>query len=312
MSTGLVLAWMMVAAPVQAPAPEVTPWAESGGRPWTSCREYERQAELLLRSSKSEESNGATSWSTRARQCPNAPAVLVVAALAELSKVPGFPPLVDLQAELTGLAEAQRTTRQQAQGWLKRALLEAERRGEAPPTLTHYFVGYAALGLGDWATARAALREAERLGEVESWRSDRALAVAALLAGDLAEALRLAHRSREFAPAADRPTSIQILALIYDRAGAPDAAQRELAALRAQNYGEDRATVETVLPLPERIYLQALQQGARNPGNAVRLWDAYLACPEPEAPERRLAEQRRDELRPRGSIVPTGPVGRKI
>jgi hypothetical protein len=142
---------------------------------------------------------------------------------------------------------------------------------------------------------------------------DRAARGGGVAGGRPAEALELAYRARELAPAADRPTSVQILALIYDRAGAPDAAQRELAALRAQNYGEDRAAVETVLPLPERLYLQALeQQGGRNPGNAVRLWDAYLACPEPEAPERRLAEQRRDELRPRGSIVPTGPVGRKI
>jgi hypothetical protein len=101
-----------------------------------------------------------------------------------------------------------------------------------------------------------------------------------------------------------------ILALVYDRAGAPEAAQRELIALKAQNYGEGGA-VETVLPLHERIYLQALlQQAARMPGSAMRLWEAYLACPEPEAPERKLAEQRRDELKLRGSVVPSGSSSR--
>lgn len=299
-----------MAAPQPSP-PDSTPWADAGGRPWTSCREYERQAEQLLRSSsvKSEEARGDTPWPARARECPNAPSVLVMAALLELLKIPSFPPLADLREELPGLAEGQRATRKQALVWLKRALVESERRGEAAPPMTHYFVAYAALGLGDWAAARAALTVAERLGEVETWRTDRALAVAALLAGDLSEALRLAHRSREFAATSDRHTSMQILALIYDRAGAPEAAQRELAALRSQSYGEERGAVETVLPLPERIYLQALQQQARNPGSAMRLWDAYLACPEPEAPERKLAERRRDELRPRGAVVPVVTPG---
>jgi len=303
----MLLGLLLLVAPAQTP--ETTPWAEAGGRPWTSCREFERQAEQLLRSSsvKTEEARVDTPWPARARECPNAPAVLVMAALLELWKTPSFPPLADLQAALPALAEAQRTTRQQAQVWLRRALVEAERRGEPPPALTYYFVAYAALGLGDWAAARAALVESERRGEVEPWRTDRAFAVAALLAGELAEALRLAHRSREFASTADRQTSVQVLALIYDRAGAPEAAQRELAALRSQSYGEDRELLEKVLPLPERIYLQALQQqAARNPGSAMRLWDAYLACPEPADPERRLAEQRREELRPRGSVVPTG------
>jgi hypothetical protein len=309
----LISAWIF-AAPVPAPAPEATPWAEAGGRPWTSCRDYERQAERFLATTslRADEARPETPWPARARECPNAPSVLVMAALLELLKIPAFPPFADLQAELPDLAESHRKTRQQALTWLRRALAEAERRAEPPPTLTNYFVAYAALGLGDWATARVALAAAERHGEVEPWRSDRALAVAALLAGDLAEALRLAHRSREFAVTAERQTSTLILALIYDRAGAPEAAQRELAAIRRQSYGgEERGAVEWLLPLPERIYLQALQQQPANPGSAMRLWEAYLACPEPEAPERKLAEQRRDELRLRGSVVPSGSSQRR-
>lgn len=311
MSAVLALTWMLAAA-TPAPKVDVTPWAEAGGRPWTSCREYERQAEQLLRASsgKAEESSVNTPWPARAKECPNAPPVLVMAALLELVKIPSFSsPLADLEKDLPTLREAHRTTREQAQTWLRRAMTEADRRGEPPPPLTNYFMAYAALGLGDWQAARASLRASERLGEVEPWRTDRTLAVAALLAGDLAEALRLAHRSREFSTPSDRATSAQILALIYDRAGAPEAAQRELAVLRAQSFGDERGTaVEWVLPLPERIYLQALLQQTRYPGSAMRLWEAYLACPEPEAPERKLVEQRREELRPRGSVVPTGPA----
>lgn len=307
MTLALPLALALAAPPVA----ETTPWAEAGGRPWTSCRDYERQAERFLGTSnvRSEEARGDTPWPARARECPNTPAVLVMAALLELLKIPGFPPLVDLQDALPALAEAHRKTRMQALTWLRRALTEAERRGKPPPTLTNYFVAYAALGLGDWATARSALLAAERRGEVETWRTDRALAIAALLAGDLPEALRLAHRSREFATSSDRQASVLILALVYDRAGAPEAAQRELAALKAQSFSgsDERTSVETLLPLPERIYLQALQQqAAQHPGSATRLWEAYLACPEPAEPERKLAAQRRDELKQRGSVVPSG------
>ncbi|MBK9756767.1 MAG: hypothetical protein IPO88_25365 [Nannocystis sp.] len=299
----LLLVGSLLLAPVEAPGPTV--WAEAGGRPWTGCRERERQAEGILQrvSTQSEESSGESPWAALARDCPNAPSVLVLAAMRELVKVPSYPPQIDLIDGLPRLAEIYRESRLQARTWLTRALIEAERRGEPPPVLTYYFLGYAALGLGDASTARAALAEAERRGEVEGWRADRAAAVAALLAGELPRALELAYRARELAPTAQRATSVYVLALVYDRAGAPETAQRELLALRAP--GSERGAVDTLLPLHERLYLNALeQQAARNNGSAARLWEAYLALPEPEAPERALAERRLAELRPRGSLVP--------
>lgn len=300
------LAVSLLLAPAPPPAPTV--WAEAGGRPWTGCRERERQAEAILArvSTQSEENTSESPWAALARDCPNAPAVLVMAAMRELIKVPSFPPQIDLVDGLPKLREIYRQTRLQARTWLQRALVEAERRGEPPPVLTYYFLAYAALGLGEAVPAQAALAEAARRGEVEGWRADRAGAVAALLAGDLPRALELAYRGREQAPANQRGPSVYVLALVYDRAGAPETAQRELLALRSTSGGE-RQAVDSLLPLHERLYLNALeQQAGRSNGSALRYWEAYLACPEPEAPERALVDRRLVELRPRGSVVPTG------
>ena len=298
------LVWSLLSAPVEGPAPTV--WAQSGGRPWTTCRERERQAETLLQrvSTRTDESSD-TPWAAAARECPNAPAVLVLAAMRSLLKIPTYSPGAELMEDLPELAEAHRDSRRQARTWLRRALVEADRRGEPAPVLTHYFLAYAALGLGEPEVARTELARAAGRGEVEGWRADRASAVAALLSGDLQGALDLAYRARELAPASDRPTSVFILALVYDRAGAPEAALREMTALRSQ--GGERSAADTLLPLHERLYLDALdQQSKRNPGSAIRYWEAYLACPEPEAPERKLALRRLAELRPRGSVVPSG------
>ncbi len=299
----LLLAWALLSSPAEDPAPTV--WAESGGRPWTTCRERERQADNVLQrlSTRSDESGADTEWAAAARECPNAPSLLVLAALRSLLKPVPYPASLDLVDSVPRLAAEHREHRLQARRWLRRAQVESARRGEPAPTMTHYFLAYTALGLAEPEVARAELTEAVRRGEIESWRADRTFALAALMLGDLPGALELAYRGRELAPTSERTTSVFILALIYDRAGAPEAALREMTALRSQS-GE-RTAVDTLLPLHERLYLDALdQQAKRNVGNAMRYWEAYLACPEPEAPERALAERRLAELRPRGSVVP--------
>ena len=305
----LLLGLSLLFAPT--PAPEaVNVWAEAGGRPWTLCRDHERQAEaMLLRlSQRADESPGETPWAKRANECPGAPAVLVVAALRELRKVPAYPSLGDLKDELPRLAAAQRQARVQARSWLAQAEVESERRGEAPPLLTHFLTAQAALGLGEPATARAALAKAGARGEVEAWRLELAGALAALLAGELQAALELAYRARELSPGEERSLVTYVMALVYDRAGAPEAAGRQLGALGAGRFGYERGPIDTMLPFPERLYLGALEEQARRtPGNARLLWEAYLACPEPEEPERQLVRRRLAELQPRGSVVPTTP-----
>lgn len=305
----LLLGLSLLLAPTDAPE-ATNVWAEAGGRPWTLCRDHERQAEaLLLRvSQRPDESLGEMPWAKRATDCPGAPAVLVVAALRELRKIPAYPSLGDLKPALSRLGEAQRQARVQARAWLTQALVECERRGEAPPLLTHFLLAQAALGLGEPVAARAALERAAARGEVESWRIELAGALAALLAGELQRALELAFRARELSPGEDRSLVTYAAALVLDRAGAPEAAARQLAALGSSRMGNERVPIDVMLPFPERLYLSALEEQARrNPGNARLLWEAYLACPEPEEPERRLVERRIKELQPRGSVVPTSP-----
>lgn len=283
------------------PAGPPTVWAEAGSRSWAQCREFERSAERILvaQSFRTEERGAASPWPDRAKLCPGAPAVLVVAAMFEVLQAASLPALSELAGEVAALSEAQRVSRRRALGWIDAARAEAGRRGEALPPLTWYLRAQAALGLGDAALAREALQAAEARGEVEGWRLDRLGALAALMAGELEQALELAHRARELGTLADRGLSTLVLALVYDRAGATDAALREMAGLRSMAYGFERGAVDALLPMHERIYLLGLEQVAlRNPGNATWLLKAYLACPEVQAPERTLVERRLAELRP--------------
>jgi hypothetical protein len=295
---------LVLAPPKWEPRPPEPPtaWAQAGSRPWGQCRDLERGAERILAQAPAVtgERGPPSPWPDRAKLCPGSPAVLVAAAQAELVQAPEFPPLSELAAQVEALGEAQRTSRKRAARWLAAARTEASRRGEAPPPWTWYLTGWAALGLGEAERAREALLQAEARGEAPPWWIDRLLALTSLLQGDLTRALELAHRARELGPARDREMSTLILALVYDRAGAPEAAMRELAAQQSGYRSPPAGLLDTYLPLHERLYVAALEQMvARQTGNVNWLLKAYLACPEPAAPERKLVQRRIDELRPK-------------
>lgn len=292
--------WLLLAPSGWQPRPPEPPtvWAEAGSRPWGQCRELERSAEAAV-AKQSVGSDGPNVWAERARLCPGAPAVLVAAAMVELTQVSNLPALAELPGAVEALAESHRQSRKRAAQWLAAARLEASRRGEAPPPMTWVMTAIAAIGLGEPERARAALSQAEARAEVEGFRLDRLAAVAALLSGDLARALDLAHRAREVGASREQVRTTLILALIYDRSGAADAAQRELTLLRPLAVSMERLAIDGLLPLHERLYLAAIEQIAlKNPANATLLFKGYLACPEPEEAERRLVERRLLELRP--------------
>jgi hypothetical protein len=96
-----------------------------------------------------------------------------------------------------------------------------------------------------------------------------------------------------------------IRTLVLDRGGAIAAARSELHEMRTDaGHQFARRATESLLPVYERLYLRALDaQAAEETSSAVRLWDAYLARPEPAEPDRALARRHRDELKDRPAPV---------
>lgn len=285
-----------------APAPPPTAWAQAGARGWRLCDEVERQAIALSHGSgpRGQSTGEGTSWRKRAEQCPNAPAVLVLAAEAELGASARLGWSNGTEEVIESVVDDHEKRLEQALQWIDRAVVEAERRGEMVPHEALYYRAYALVGLGRYAEAREALQGAVRANEVERWRSDRMGAVVALLLGDLQEALRLAHRGVVDARPEDQQISRYIWAYVLDRAGAPASSRQELVQLRREAGDMSaRLAVESLLPIHERLYLRALVQHATGDrGTAVRLWDAYLARPEPAEPDRELVRRHRAELNP--------------
>jgi hypothetical protein len=312
----LALALLFGPAPERpAPAQALTPWAKAGARAWKPCREAERQAAALRRGSASGR-GGSTSapeellWSRRAETCPHAPLTLAEAAQQEIVAagslfrgVEGWGAEAPDQLDQVIGEHRQRLAR--ALVWLDRSIAESKRRGRRAPREAHYYRAYALTGLGRVEAARAALRDTVRLGDIESWRADRMAALVEVMSGDLDRALALAEHAVRATdgsgPNNDGLISRYIRAFVLDRAGAPSFAKDDLRAMRNEAGSLDaRDAVESVLPAHERIFLRALDATANDDdASAVRLWDMYLSRPEPQAPERVLAERHRAELDPR-------------
>jgi tetratricopeptide (TPR) repeat protein len=184
--------------------------------------------------------------------------------------------------------------------WLVEALEEAERRDERAFPGTYVACVLAAMSLGEWAEARVALTLARREADAPGWDLERLDALLHLFEGDLESAVEHAFRAVWDAPPRARKLAQYALALILDRAGTPWEAAAELRRLRISDPDHGlRRTLEQALPVYERLYFRALDheaQGFPEIPNALRLWDAYLARPEPLAPERELAQRHRSAL----------------
>ncbi|MFO7565084.1 MAG: hypothetical protein R6X02_20730 [Enhygromyxa sp.] len=298
------------ANPEEHPEPLVkataTVWAQAGSRSWTGCSKVASEAGKQLYGYGEEINNFRENhhWAIQARECPNAPEVLTMAARAELLRRFDLPEGLDDKTDLTLLETEIADSRARAIAWIEAAEAELRRRRDKRGLGLEYWRGRALLSSGEIAGAERALHRALREAAVEGWKLRRLLALTELFAGDLEAALVQANRAVLDAPQAhsggDRLISTYVLALVLDRAGDPAAAGRYMKwALDMDGDGSQMRALESTLPMHERLYLRAYARTIRrDPSGALRLWDAYLARPQPEPPERRLAERHRSALEP--------------
>jgi len=274
-------------------------WQRTGARDFAECEAAERLAEEghLTGFDRMSEQEGPT-WNKRARQCPNAPYVRMMAAKESLVHVatlgwgaeigPGFEAIVKPHAERLAEVVAH----------VDAALAESRRRGQRPPPQAHYFRAYAELAAGRFAQARVDWRKACATEDAERWRLDRMGAVLEMLGGDLDAAVRLARLAWTDASRDERLLSGYVWALVLDRAGSPAEVRAVLQGLRDEGgHTMARRALESLLPLHERLYLEALDHQVNGEtSNALRLWEVYLARPEPAEADKALARRHLDEL----------------
>jgi tetratricopeptide (TPR) repeat protein len=279
-----------------------TVWAQAGSRSWTGCSAVADEASKQLWSVSEDVNNFQANhhWAVQAVECPNAPEVLTMAIRSELMRRFDLPEAVDGKTDLTLIEQAVIDSRSVALDWITDARTELERRQDDRTFGLEYWHGRALLSTGDLEGAQQAFEKALAEHSVESWRLRRLLALTLLYRGELDGALIQAFRAVIDSPSTDRYMADYVLALVLDRAGDTAGSRRRMKETldRDGDLGRMRS-LESALPIHERLYLRAFAQTVRNePSGAIRLWDAYLARPEPEAPERRLAERHRQALEP--------------
>ena len=283
--------------PAEPPPP--TAWARAGARPWRSCDDMGRKA-LAARLGAAPRGRAMESlWRRRAEQCPGEPEVLMLAAQEQILEAAQVGWLPDFERELDEVVESHQERVARAVEWLDAALAEAHRRGQLAPIEAWYWRAYARAAMGDFSNAGEDLDRAANVGDVARWRLERMGSVVHLLEGDLDRSLRSAHLALIDAPPEDKLISRYIWALVLDRAGAPASARNEFRRVRHEpSHTRARQAVESFLPIHERLYLRALEHQANNErANASRLWEMYLARPEPAEPDRELARRHQSELK---------------
>jgi hypothetical protein len=283
-------------SPAKPPPP--TAWARAGARPWRACDDVGRKAAAVRLGAAPRGSTNENLWRRRAAQCPGEPEVLMLAAQEQILEAASIGWLPDAEVDLDQVVERHQNRIGRAVRWLDAAILESSRRGTEAPLQAWYWRAYARAAMGDFPHAGHDLERADEVGDVERWRLERMGSVVSLLEGDLQRALRQAHLSTLDAPQEDKLISRHIWALVLDRAGASASAREEFRRIRHEPmHAAARQAVESFLPIHERLYLRALEHQANGERtNAVRLWDLYLARPEPDEPDRELARRHKAEL----------------
>jgi tetratricopeptide (TPR) repeat protein len=234
-----------------------------------------------------------------AADCPHTVEILKLAAQTELKRAFRLPADTNEATDLGAIEERRNQSRERALEWIERAAAESRLRGDDAPPHLDYLRGNALLAQGDYQRADESFQRAIRYRGIEPFRVRRMMALTALFRGDIAVAQRLSFRALIDTPkGTGHMTSRYIHALVLERSGDPSNAR--LILTRTLNQDGDRSvfgSLVLVLPLHERVYLEALKAEALNDEpRARRLWSAYLASEHPEDPERRLAERHLSEL----------------
>jgi tetratricopeptide (TPR) repeat protein len=292
-----------VVTPRPQPLVEATAtiWAQAGSRSWTGCSAIANEAGKQLWNSGEEVNNFGEGhhWATQSRECPNAPEVLTMSARSELLRRFDLPDTVDGKTDLSAIETGVAQSRTRALAWIDAAETELDRRRDTRSLGLDYWRGRALLSTNDLEGAGRSFRKALREATVEGWKVRRLLALTELYRGNLDEALVLAKRAQLDAPATDQLISLYVLGVVLDRSGDPAGARRRMQSALDRDDGSQLRALGSALPLHERLYISAFATTVRNePSGALRLWEAYLARPEPEDPERRLAERHQTALRP--------------
>jgi tetratricopeptide (TPR) repeat protein len=287
--------------PQQLVEATATVWAQAGSRSWTGCSAIANEAGKQLWSSGEEVNNFGEGhhWAGQARECPNAPEVLTMAARSELLRRFDLPEGLDASTDLSPIETGVTQSRARALTWIEAAETELGRRRDSRSLGLDYWRGRALLSTGDLEGARRAFSKALREATVEGWKVRRLLALTELYRGNLDAAQALAKRALLDAPATDQLLSSYVLGVVLDRSGDPAGARRRMQTALERDDGSQLRALGSALPLHERLYVSAFATTVRNEASgALRLWEAYLARPEPEDPERRLAERHQTALRP--------------
>ena len=277
----------------------LTVWGKVGGRKWSVCAERSAEAKRALSSfSDAPRKRSEHAWAGRARACPNSIEVLQVAARKEAVQHFALPDGLAKDTDFTELRESLTKSRARAAQWLLDARAEAQRQGKPAPYATGYWLARVELSRGNLLAAQGYLDEARQEGAMSISDLHQLAALIALFRGELQGAHLEARLGLRNAPANDQSGARYIYALVLDRLGDDEGADRLFVSARSAG-SPDAEGIDTMLPLHERLYfrgrLRMAQRGFDERG-AIAFFRAYLAQPEVQAPERQLAQGHIDRL----------------
>ena len=286
------------------PPASVELWGAALAEQEAGCRGFERSAARRIARGRGASRSGGTAWETRYERCPFAPHVGTLAMIEVWARAETLP----YGFEAAGLEEfeaARTSKRRRLLAWSVRVRGELARRGLPPIAEVFIISAGASLAVGEVAGARRALREGVGRGAVAAadarWiEGASALVMLRHEAGLRALGAAVTGADRHSSRAKTR--AVYLHAVLLDRLGDRDGAAAAMRdALVADKDQRALRGLVRALPIHEALYARALARQFSGRGEALtlRLWAAYLSRPEPEAPERALAQRHMDSLAPR-------------